>query len=109
MDRTVTHQRLELVATGADTPERATEVRRDIEALHAALAATKRERAEAVILHDVLGHELAEISLLTGVSVAAAQSRLVRGRRDVADRMRAQTARGRGSLKDKGKGEGRDA
>jgi RNA polymerase sigma-70 factor (ECF subfamily) len=87
MDRTVTHQALELVATRGETPERATEVRRRMEALHAALGATKRERAEAVILHDLLGHELTEIARLTGVSVAAAQSRLVRGRREVTERM----------------------
>jgi RNA polymerase sigma-70 factor (ECF subfamily) len=96
MDRNVAHQTLELVATRGDTPERATEMRRRMEALHAALAATKRERAEAVILHDVLGHELTEIAQLTGVSVAAAQSRLVRGRRDVAKRMRAEEAKGKG-------------
>ena len=87
LDRTVTHQALELVAVQGDTPERATEVRRRVAALHVALAATKRDRAEAVILHDLLGHELAEIARLTGVSVAAAQSRLVRGRRDVTERM----------------------
>jgi DNA-directed RNA polymerase specialized sigma24 family protein len=42
-----------------------------------------RARAEAVVLHDVLGHDLAEIARLTGVTVAAAQSRLVRGRKEV--------------------------
>jgi DNA-directed RNA polymerase specialized sigma24 family protein len=35
----------------------------------------------------VLGHDLAEISVLTGVSVSAAQSRLVRGRQELKERM----------------------
>jgi RNA polymerase sigma-70 factor, ECF subfamily len=100
LDRSVSRQTLELVATDAATPERAMEVRRGMEALHSALAATKQERAEAVILHDVLGHELSEISVLTGVSVAAAQSRLVRGRRDVAKHMRAQASDGKGRKRD---------
>ncbi|HEY0707753.1 MAG TPA: RNA polymerase sigma factor [Polyangia bacterium] len=100
LDRTVSRQTLELVAAEVATPERAVELRRGIEALHSALAATKRERAEAVILHDVLGHELSEISVLTGVSVAAAQSRLVRGRRDVAKRMRALASDRKGRNRD---------
>ena len=32
------------------------------------------------VLHDVLGHQLEDVARLTGVSIAAAQSRLVRGR-----------------------------
>lgn len=90
LDRSISRQTLELVATTTATPERSIELRREIEAVNRALAATKRERAEAVVLHDVLGHDLNEIAALIGVSVAAAQSRLVRGRRDVLRRLRAE-------------------
>jgi DNA-directed RNA polymerase specialized sigma24 family protein len=40
-----------------------------------------------VLVHDVFGHSLAETARLTGVSMSAAQSRLVRGRREVRARM----------------------
>jgi RNA polymerase sigma-70 factor, ECF subfamily len=52
------------------------------------LAAMSTEKATAVLLYDVFGHDLAEIAALTGVSVAAAQSRLVRGRKELHDRLR---------------------
>jgi RNA polymerase sigma-70 factor (ECF subfamily) len=82
-DRSATHHALELVAANTDTPERLTDARRRVALLQSALASVNRERSEAVVLHDVLGHDLAEIAQLKGVSVAAAQSRLVRGRKDV--------------------------
>ena len=59
----------------------------DLERVRTMLARMKPERAETVFLHDVLGHDLAEIALLTRVSVAAAQSRLVRGRRELRHRL----------------------
>jgi RNA polymerase sigma-70 factor (ECF subfamily) len=43
--------------------------------------------ATVVVLHDVMGHDLAEISVLTGLSVSAAQSRLVRGRAELRTRL----------------------
>lgn len=82
-DRSVGPQALELVAEDNRTPERAAETRRRVERLLSALATVNRARAEAVVLHDILGHDLAEIASLTGVTVAAAQSRLVRGRKEV--------------------------
>jgi RNA polymerase sigma-70 factor (ECF subfamily) len=82
-DRSVGPAALELVAEESRTPERAAEMRRRVERLLSALSTVNRSRAEAVVLHDILGHDLAEIASLTGVTVAAAQSRLVRGRREV--------------------------
>jgi RNA polymerase sigma-70 factor (ECF subfamily) len=82
-DRRIPYQMLELVEAHTATPEHLADTRRRMALLQSALARVNRERSEAVVLHDVLGHDLAEIAQLTGVSVAAAQSRLVRGRREV--------------------------
>jgi RNA polymerase sigma-70 factor (ECF subfamily) len=96
LDRKVIPGTVESVVTNEETPELAVDTHRRMENLRAALVATKPERAEAVLLHDVLGHELTEIAQMTGVSVAAAQSRLVRGRKDVVNRMRSAELQGTG-------------
>jgi RNA polymerase sigma-70 factor, ECF subfamily len=53
------------------------------DALDRALLRLAPEKAEAVLLHDLLGHDLAEMAAISGISVAAAQSRLVRGRSEL--------------------------
>jgi RNA polymerase sigma-70 factor (ECF subfamily) len=68
--------------------------REDIERLKRHLTRMKPDRAQAVFLHDVLGHELAEIAVMEDISVAAAQSRLVRGRRDLYKRLGMTTSTG---------------
>ncbi|HEY2729615.1 MAG TPA: RNA polymerase sigma factor [Polyangia bacterium] len=82
-DRYIGTEAVELVPDGRRTAEHFVDTQRHANRLRKALAAIPRSNSETVILHDVLGHNLAEVARLTGVSVAAAQSRLVRGRRKV--------------------------
>ncbi len=73
--------------------ERQLEARAEIAELHEILTSMDPAQAEAVLLHDVHGHELTEIALITRVSVAAAQSRLVRGRKELLRRARIRLGR----------------
>jgi RNA polymerase sigma-70 factor, ECF subfamily len=70
----------ELSLRGAGTDRM--EVRADVSRLKAVMAQMNPGQAEAVFLHDVMGHDLAEVAVIAGVTVAAAQSRLVRGRKE---------------------------
>ncbi|MBN1605903.1 MAG: RNA polymerase sigma factor [Polyangiaceae bacterium] len=56
------------------------EARAEIARLQIVLGSMRPDRAQAVFMHDLLGHNLAELAAIAGVTVAAAQSRLVRGR-----------------------------
>jgi len=75
------------------TFERRLEARSEIALVQHSLATMKPEHAETVLLHDALGHELSEIAVLMGVSVAAAQSRLIRGRKELLKRVKTQLGR----------------
>jgi RNA polymerase sigma-70 factor (ECF subfamily) len=74
--------------------ERSLEARAEVARLRQVLARMPAARVETLILHDVLGHSLEEIAALTSVSKAAAQSRLSRGRRELARRLNLACARG---------------
>lgn len=97
IDRAALPLESELRPYGADA-ERTAAARAELELLRDALSELKAEQGQTVFLHDVLGHELAEIATMMGVSVAAAQSRLVRGRRELYAKLdRAENLRGRRS------------
>ena len=71
---------------GADV-ERMVAVDREFQRLRTELVRMKSERAEALLLNDMLGHELSEMAVLLGVSVSTAQSRLARGRQELQERL----------------------
>lgn len=81
---------------GGEDVERTVGHRQEIERLREILSELPPAQAEAVVLHDLMGHPLAEIASITGASIAAAQSRLVRGRKELAARLAQGRAEGAG-------------
>lgn len=77
--------------------DRMMEARSRLEQVRRHLVLMKPEQAEAVFLHDALGHDLAEIAVMMGASVAATQSRLVRGRRELWKRLEREEKAARGN------------
>jgi RNA polymerase sigma-70 factor, ECF subfamily len=70
--------------------EREVGVRQRIDRMRYHLSQMTEGRAMTLFLYDGLGYDLTEISELTRVSVAAAQSRLVRGRQQLRRRLEAE-------------------
>jgi RNA polymerase sigma-70 factor (ECF subfamily) len=68
-------------------PEAEALARTELHRLRAQLADMDPDRAETIVIHDVFGFSLAETAKLMSVSLSAAQSRLVRGRREIRARM----------------------
>ena len=66
----------------------ATAARQAIERIRLELERMNPDRVWTYLLHDVYGYDLKEIGEITGASLAAAQSRLVRGRREIHERIR---------------------
>lgn len=71
---------------GAD-PEAALLARQDLQRVRAHLSRMSERLSRTLVLHDVLGCELEEAAQLLGISIAAAQSRLSRGRRELYRRL----------------------
>lgn len=71
-------------------PERLTDIHQTLDRVNRALTGIGPKKARVVYLHDVLGYELVDVASMLGTSVAAAQSRLVRGRREIVDTMGAE-------------------
>jgi len=67
----------------AHNMERQLEARRQLEWLQETLARMNDDQAQTIVLHDVLGHDLAEVAVMMGASVAAAQRRLSRGHHEL--------------------------
>jgi len=73
--------------SGAAVSESRAESEVETRRLRRHLAAMNLAQAEMLILHDLYGHSLTEIAGLLGVTQAAAQSRLVRGRHELRQRL----------------------
>ncbi len=76
-------------APGAVDVERAVTLKDALGRVRKHLDALDPTKAWTVLLHDVCGYDLAEIAEITEASVSAAQTRLVRGRRELHARMAA--------------------
>ncbi len=76
--------RLDRAATDVEAQVMA---RRRLQLARTELANMDPGRAQALILHDVNGMPLVEMAAALGVTVAAIQSRLSRGRRELCERM----------------------
>lgn len=79
-------------SAAAESTSRLIAVRDLVSRVRRHLDAMEEAKAWTFLLHDVCGFDLREIAEITGVSVAAAQSRLVRGRREIHERVAADPA-----------------
>lgn len=82
-----TEQLLLRAATNSD-PESHAGSREELVRVRGHLSRMSEKLARTLLLHDMLGCGLAETATITGVSMAAAQSRLVRGRKELSTRMK---------------------
>lgn len=79
----------EVSVEAEDDPERESAARELLGRVRAHLDTLEQEKAWTYLLHDLCGYELSEIAQITGVSIAAAQSRLVRGRKQLEEKLAA--------------------
>jgi RNA polymerase sigma-70 factor (ECF subfamily) len=67
------------------SPEKLADIREQLTRYHDALWTLCPNKAEVVYLYEVQGYGLEEIAAKLGISIAATQSRLVRGRKEIGD------------------------
>jgi RNA polymerase sigma-70 factor, ECF subfamily len=73
---------------GSRSPAGSFATRQAVERVRHELGQMDQNRAWTFLLHDVYGYDLKEVGEITGASLSAAQSRLVRGRRELHERIR---------------------
>ena len=78
---------LQLVPDVISAPRQSSVLRDLVRRVDDHMKRVDENRAFTFLLHDAYGYDLKEIAQITGVSVSAAQSRLVRGRREVHERI----------------------
>jgi RNA polymerase sigma-70 factor (ECF subfamily) len=74
-------------AVGSSDPEAQVGSREELARVREHLSRMSEKLARTLLIHDMLGCSLAETATMTGASMAAAQSRLVRGRKELATRL----------------------
>ncbi|HWA73998.1 MAG TPA: RNA polymerase sigma factor [Polyangiaceae bacterium] len=74
-------------SAGTPDPESQAGSREELARVRRHLSRMSEKLARTLLLHDMVGCSLAETATITGVSMAAAQSRLVRGRKELAVRL----------------------
>jgi len=89
VERRVLSSVLPFEPIAADQPAHRAALRSTIARVCGHLASIDPGRAWAFLLHDVHGHDLREVAQIMSISPAAAQSRLVRGRKDLHARVAA--------------------
>ena len=87
VERRVLSDVLPFEPIGPDQPAHRAALRSTIDRVRDHLANMDEGRAWAFLLHDVHGYDLREMAQIMGISPAAAQSRLVRGRKELHDRI----------------------
>jgi RNA polymerase sigma-70 factor, ECF subfamily len=74
-------------ATATSCTERLVDTKRTLAQMRHELGAMNESRARALILFHIFEYDLKQVAGALGISVAAAQSRIVRGRRELLARM----------------------
>jgi RNA polymerase sigma-70 factor (ECF subfamily) len=87
LERRLFEELLPEVPMMGGSPAREAQWRQTAEFLKEQLDGMNAERASAFVLHDVWGYDLREMAEILGISVAAAQTRLSRGRRELEARI----------------------